>query len=157
MEMIFCLDDITFRACGPLVSAAINGSLDSVDVCTGDKSVFTIHADVSAGYSDPVYQWQQSTDGGSNFTDITGATDSVYIRPATDSPGRYLYRLAVSQRQNMDVSSCSIYSNVVSVGVNKYPVIDASTMGHCIGDTLFLKANEGFQFSWTGAIEFFKQ
>ena len=47
------LDDITFRACGPLVSANINGSLDSVDVCTGDKSVFTFLADVSSGYSDP--------------------------------------------------------------------------------------------------------
>lgn len=149
-----CLDDITFRACGPLVSAAINGSLDSVDVCTGDTSIFTIHANVSSGYSDPVYQWQQSTDGGHTFTDITGETDSVYTRPATDAPGKYLYRLAVSQRQNRDVSSCSIYSNVVLVGVNKYPVIDASTMGHCIGDTLFLKANEGFQFLWTGPSDF---
>ncbi|MDE3184743.1 MAG: gliding motility-associated C-terminal domain-containing protein [Bacteroidota bacterium] len=149
-----CLDDITFRACGPLVSAAINGSGDSVDVCTGDTSIFTIHADVSAGYSDPVYQWQQSTNGGNSFTDINGATDSVYIRPATDTPARYLYRLAVSQRQNRNVSSCSIYSNVVLVGVNKYPVIDASTMGHCIGDTLFLKANEGFQFLWTGPSAF---
>ncbi len=124
-----CLDDITFRACGPLVSASINGSLDSVDVCTGDASVFTIHADVSSGYSDPVYQWQQSTDSGRTFTDIAGATDSIYIRPATNITGRYLYRLAVSQRQNRDVSSCSIYSNVVAVGVNKYPVIDASTDG----------------------------
>ncbi len=148
------LDDITFRACGPLVSASINRSLDSVDVCTGDKSIFTLHADVSAGYSDPVYQWQQSTDGGSNFVDINGATDTVYVRPATDSPGRYTYRLAVSQRQNKHVSSCSIYSNVVSVGVNRYPVINASTLGDCIGDTLFLKANEGFLFSWKGPSNF---
>lgn len=149
-----CLDDITFRACGPLVSAAINGSLDSVDVCTGDQSVFTIRADVSAGYSDPVYQWQQSTDSGRNFTDISGATELAYVRPATNATGRYLYRLAVSQRQNMDVSSCSIYSNVVAVGVNKFPVVDASTSGHCIGDTLFLKANDGVTFSWKGPSNF---
>jgi len=148
------LDDITFRACGPLVSATINGSLDSVDVCTGDQSIFTIRADVSAGYSDPVYQWQQSTDSGSSFTNINGANDSIYIRPATNITGRYLYRLAVSQRQNMDVSSCSIYSNVVAVGVNKYPVINAETIGHCYGDTLFLKANDGFTFSWKGPSNF---
>ncbi|MGN6803237.1 MAG: gliding motility-associated C-terminal domain-containing protein [Ginsengibacter sp.] len=148
------LDDITFRACGPLVSAAINGSGDSADVCTGDTSVFTIHADVSPGYSDPAYQWQQSTDGGNNFTNISGATDSVYRRLATNAIGRYLYRLAVSQRQNLGVSSCSIYSNVVAVGVNKYPVINASTVGHCLGDTLFLKASEGYLFSWKGPAGF---
>jgi gliding motility-associated-like protein len=148
------LDDITFRACGPLVTANINGSLDSVDVCTGDKSVFTIHADVSTGYSDPVYQWQESKDGGITFTNINGATNFTYIRPATNQTGKYLYRFAVSERQNKDVSSCSIYSNVVSVGVNKFPVISATTKGHCIGDSLILIANDAAQFSWKGPAGF---
>ena len=144
------LDDITFRACGPLVSADINGSLDSVDVCTGDKSIFTIKADVSSGYSDPVFQWQESSDGGLTFTNIMGATNLLYERPATDSTGKFLYRLAVSQKQNTDISSCSIYSNLVSVSVNKYPVINAVTKGHCVGDSLFLIANDASQFLWTG-------
>lgn len=148
------LDDITFRACGPLVSAGINGSLDSVDVCTGDQSIFTIHADVSSGYSDPVYQWQESLDGGITFTNISGANDLVYERPATDSTGKYLYRLAVSQRQNKDVSSCSIYSNLVSISVNTFPVINASTMGHCLGDSLFLIAHDAAQFMWKGPAGF---
>lgn len=144
------LDDITFRACGPLVSANINGSLDSVDVCTGDKSIFTIQANVSSGYSDPVYQWQESVDGGVTFTNINGATNLVYERPAIDSTAKYSYRLAVSQRQNKNVSSCSIYSNIVSVSVNKYPVTDATIRGHCTGDSLFLTANDAAQFSWKG-------
>jgi gliding motility-associated-like protein len=148
------LDDITFRACGPLVSANINGSLDSVDVCTGDKSIFKIHANVSPGYSDPIYQWQESQDEGITFRDISGATNLTYERPATDFTGKYLYRLAVSQRQNKDVSSCSIYSNSVSVGVNKYPVIDATTRGHCFGDSLFLTANDATTFSWKGPAGF---
>ena len=148
------LDDITFRACGPLVSAAISGSLDSVDVCTGDNSVFTMNANVSAGYSDPVFQWQVSTDNGVTYIDINGANNLSYVRPATANPGRYLYRLAVSQRTNMNVSSCSIYSNPVSVGVNKYPVVAATAIGICTGDTLFLKANDGVQFSWTGPSNF---
>lgn len=148
------LDDITFRACGPLVSANINGSLDSVNVCTGDKSVFTIHADVSSGYSDPVYQWQESRDGGTTFTDLNGATNLTYERPAIDQPGKYLYRLAVSQRQNKDVSSCSVYSSLVSVTVNKYPVIGAAASGHCTSDSLFLTGNDAAQFSWKGPAGF---
>lgn len=148
------LDDITFRACGPLVTASINGSLDSVDVCTGDSSVFTIKADVSAGYSDPAYQWQVSTDSGASYTNLVGDTNKIFVRPATNIPATYLYRLAVSQRQNMGVSSCSIFSNVVVVGVNKYPVVDASATGHCTGDTLHLMANDGVSFSWNGPLGF---
>jgi gliding motility-associated-like protein len=148
------LDDITFRACGPLVTANINGSVDSVDVCTGDNSVFTLLANVSAGYTDPVYQWQLSTNNGVSWANISGATNTTYIRPATATTGIYLYRLAVSQRDNMNISSCSILSNVVSVGVNKYPVVAASNLGSCTGDTLFLNANDGVLFSWTGPMNF---
>ncbi len=148
------LDDITFRPCGPLVLAAIDGSEDSVDVCTGDKSMFTLSANVSAGYSDPVYQWQLSTDGGMSYSDIAGATDVTYTRSATSVPGRYLYKLAVSQRENKNVSSCSIFSNTVAVGVNKYPVPAASSEGYCTDDTLFLKATNAATFSWNGPANF---
>jgi gliding motility-associated-like protein len=54
----------------------------------------------------------------------------------------------------MNISSCSILSNVVSVGVNKYPVVTASNLGSCTGDTLFLNANDGVLFSWTGPMNF---
>ncbi|MEO8721600.1 MAG: gliding motility-associated C-terminal domain-containing protein [Ginsengibacter sp.] len=144
------LDDITFRPCGPLVSADINGSSGSADVCVGDPSVFTIRAKVSSGYSDPVYQWQESTDDGINFSNIIGATQLVFVRPPTNTTGKYFYRLAVSQSQNKDVSSCSIYSNPVSIGVNKYPAIDATAIGHCLGEPLHLKANDAVEFSWKG-------
>jgi gliding motility-associated-like protein len=148
------LDDITFRACGPLVTANINGSADSVDVCTGDNSVFILQANVSAGYADPVYQWQVSTNNGSSWANITGATSATYLRPASATTGIYLYRFAVSQKDNMNISSCSILSNVVSVGVNKYPVVSASNLGSCTGDTLSLNANDGVLFSWTGPMNF---
>lgn len=148
------LDDITFRACGPLVTANISGKPDSVDVCTGDNSVFTIVSNVSAGYNDPVYQWQTSTDNGTTWANIPGAVNTTYVRPSVVAPGIYLYRFSVSEKNNMSISSCSILSNVVSVSVNKYPVVGASSSGSCIGDTLFLHANNGNVFSWTGPLGF---
>ena len=148
------LDDITFRACGPLVTADVNGSTDSINVCTGDTSVFTLHSNVSAGYNDPVYQWQLSTDNGNSWTNIAGATNTTYVRPAIKTPGDYLYRFAVSERSNMNISSCSILSNDVSIGVNKFPVVAASNHGSCTGDTLSLNANDGAFFSWTGPMNF---
>ena len=140
------LDDITFRACGPLVTASIVGATDSVNVCTGDNSIFTLHADVSAGYNDPVYQWQSTTDNGASWTNIAGATNVTYVRPAIVAPGIYLYRLTVSQRSNMSISSCSIASNTVVISVNKYPVPAASNRGSCMGDTLAFNANDGVCF-----------
>ncbi len=148
------LDDITFRACGPLVSAAINGSLDSVDVCIGDETTFAMQANVSDGYAAPVYQWQVSADNGISFTNIDGAHGTTYIRPPTFTIGRYLYRMAVSQQQNSGISSCSIFSNVVAVGINKYPVVGAASSGRCTGDTLQLSAKDGATFLWTGPHNF---
>ncbi|MEO8415591.1 MAG: gliding motility-associated C-terminal domain-containing protein [Ginsengibacter sp.] len=148
------LDDITFRACGPLVTAHISGAPDSVDVCTGDSSVFTFVANVSAGYNDPVYQWQVSADDGASWANITGATNTTYKRSPEIAPGLYQYRFAVSQRDNINISSCSIFSNVVAVSVNKYPVIAASNHGSCLGDTLFLNSNDGILFSWKGPLNF---
>ncbi len=148
------LDDITFRACGPLVTANINGAPDSVNVCTGDNTVFTLQANVSAGYNNPVYQWQVSTNNGATWTNISGAINTTYVRPAIISTGNYLYRFAVSERSNINISSCAIVSNVIAIFVNKYPVIAASNNGSCTGDTLTLHANDGILFSWTGPMNF---
>jgi hypothetical protein len=47
------LDDITFRPCGPMVSAAITagGSGTEVEYCEGQTSNITISANVSSGYA----------------------------------------------------------------------------------------------------------
>lgn len=148
------LDDITFRACGPLVTANIIGLKDSIDICEGDNSNFTLQANVSSGYNDPVYQWQLSTNNGASWKDIPGATNTTYVRPPAASAGTYLYRFAVSERSNLNISSCSILSNIVSITVNKLPVVAASSRGNCTGDTLFLNAGNGALFSWTGPMNF---
>ena len=51
------LDDITFRACGPMVSASISGinGADSINVCEDDPSVFTFNAGISSGYTSPEF------------------------------------------------------------------------------------------------------
>jgi gliding motility-associated-like protein len=148
------LDDITFRACGPLVSANLVGAADSANVCTGDTSVFTLAANVSSGYTYPLYQWQLSSDSGATWANIPGANNTTYVRPAVIAPGIYLYRLAVSEQANSNISSCSIFSNLITINVNKYPVPVASNRGNCAGDTLFLTATDGVVFSWSGPLGF---
>jgi len=144
------LDDITFRPCGPLVTASISGAPDSVNVCEADNTAFTLNANVSSGYNDPVFQWQLSTNNGTSWTNIPGATNTNYVRAPQSTPGTYMYRFAVSERSNMNIASCLILSNVVVINVNELPKVKASNNGDCAGDTLSLSAEGGSSYLWTG-------
>ena len=120
------LDDITFRPCGAKVDAGINGNgnSDTVNICTGNNSIYTFSSSISATYQDPVYRWQSSTDSGTTWQDITNATRDSYIRLPT-SVGIYLYRLTITEAAVADVASCRIASNTLVINVHDYPVVDA--------------------------------
>jgi gliding motility-associated-like protein len=54
----------------------------------------------------------------------------------------------------MNISSCNVLSNVVTLIVDKAPVVAASNKGNCTGDSLSFNANGGIAFSWTGPMNF---
>ena len=67
--------------------------------CPGDSAdslSFTAHGG-HGGYS---YQWQISTDGGANFSDIAGAIDTVYTPASNLAAGEYIYRVSVDDDMN---------------------------------------------------------
>ena len=55
-------------------------SPSNVAVVAGSTATFSASAD---GYPPPAVQWQESTDDGSTWNDITGATSTTYTTPAT--------------------------------------------------------------------------
>jgi hypothetical protein len=67
----------------------------------------------SGGTAPRVYQWEQSTDGGSTFTDIGGATSAGYSPPALS--GTTLFRRRVND--SATPSPGEALSNVVTVRV----------------------------------------
>ncbi len=145
------LDDITFRPCGPTITAHINGSSDTVDVCEGNTNIYTFQAEASAGYSQPVYQWQVSTDTGATWTDIAGANSLGYTRFPT-TPGRYWYRMNIAEQNSASVAACHISSNYVVINVHAPPVTDAGpdrvSVNHqpvILGATV---TGEGPQYTW---------
>ncbi len=148
------LDDITFRPCGPQVSATISGGQTLKDVCIGDSSIFSFTGNISTGYNNPSYQWQLSKDNGITWNDIAGAISAAYTRQPT-SPGSYLYRLAVAEGNNVSISSCRIVSNSITININSKPApAAANTSPKCQGETLTLTASNGAQYSWTGPNNF---
>jgi gliding motility-associated-like protein len=146
------LDDITFRPCGPMVSASIAGSSGgaSINICQDDPTVFNFNASISNGFNTPFSQWQVSTDSGATWIDISGAQTTSYTRQPT-GPGVYEYRLAVGEGSNIALTSCRISSNVLKVVVNAKPFPHAANNGpQCERDTIALSAGNGAVYAWTG-------
>jgi gliding motility-associated-like protein len=144
------IDDITFRPCGAKVTATLQGGGTTKEVCSGDTTSLVISGSISAGYSNPFYQWQVSNNNGTTWTDIAGATTTTYRRFPT-ATGTYLYRLTVAEATNISIPSCRVNSDNISVSVNALPVANATNSGPgCVGASITLTASNGATYEWTG-------
>jgi gliding motility-associated-like protein len=142
------IDDITFRPCGAKVTATLQGGGTTKEVCSGDTTSLVISGSISAGYSNPFYQWQVSNNNGTTWTDIAGATTTTYRRFPT-ATGTYLYRLTVAEATNISIPSCRVNSDNISV--NALPVANATNSGPgCVGASITLTASNGATYEWTG-------
>lgn len=73
-------------------------------VTDGTQATFSVTA--TAGSETPTYQWQQSTDNGGSWTDISDATEASYtISSTTSSMNNYQYRCVVKSASGVSVIS----------------------------------------------------
>ncbi|WP_316765331.1 gliding motility-associated C-terminal domain-containing protein [Pedobacter frigiditerrae] len=144
------LDDITFRACGPVITSSINNNSANANLCVGENASYNLAANVSAGYNDPVYQWQKLN--GTIWTDISGANATQTTISFTNAiVGTYKYRLSVAERPNINSPNCRTSSAILTINVNDKPSPVASNSGAaCVGKNIQLNVNQGVSFSWTG-------
>jgi gliding motility-associated-like protein len=151
------LDDITFRPCGPQLTAAITGSAaDTVTLCEGSTRLFTFTSTISAGFNNPSFQWQQSSDG-IVWTDIPAATTTTFTKNfmATTTPGKYIYRLSAAEAGNMNTAQCRIASKQLMVEIAANPVTMAgSNSPICANNPLLMTVTGGTKYQWTGANNF---
>jgi gliding motility-associated-like protein len=151
------LDDITFRPCGPQLTPMIVGSTSTTaTVCEGAARSFTFNCAVSAGFNNPSYQWQKSSDG-IVWTDIPAATSVTVTQNflATTAIGNYLYRLSVAEAGNMNSPQCRIASTPLTIQVAANPVTTAvSNSPVCQNSSLQLSATGGTQYQWSSKNNF---
>ena len=84
-------------------------------VTEGQGATFTVEA--SAGSETLTYQWQQSTDNGSSWTNIESETNASYtINSTTTSMSGYQYRCVVKS-----ASGVSVISNAATLTVQAKP------------------------------------
>jgi gliding motility-associated-like protein len=150
------LDDITFRPCGPQLTPSITGQTNIIaSLCEGQAKSFVFSCNVSAGFNNPSFQWQQKINN--VWTDISGAniTSLPVNIPSNTAAGNYEYRLTVAEAGNLGSPQCRIASSEITVQVNKNPVTTAANNGPvCKGNTLQLSATGGIAYSWVGVNNF---
>jgi hypothetical protein len=112
--------DSSFALLSVLRVITITAQPQSTSVIEGNQAVFTIGATIT---SDVVsYQWQKSTDGGSNWNNINGANGASYTTPATVFPTTpsEQFRCVLS-----NVAATSVTSAVATLTVNESEFVSA--------------------------------
>jgi gliding motility-associated-like protein len=147
------LDDIAFRACGPIVQAGFSGDVNATEkkLCVGSVASYHITSTSPTGYSSPSYQWQQNING-SGWVDLPGRTSPSLDRDfgINDPAGTYQYRLGVAEGGNISSLNCRVYSTPVSINIEAYPnPPPLSPRSVCEGDVLTLTATGGATYAWT--------
>ena len=148
----FAIDDITLAPCGPTIAALIDGSPGPAEVCADYINPFVMTASYSAGFADPVVQWQSSVDTGRTWVDIPGAITLSYAMPHRTS-GVILYRICIAERPNINSIHCRVSSNAIYTSIHSLPVhAPPQTVIGCLGKPFhFPPADPGADnVLWTG-------
>ena len=129
------LDDITFRPCGPTIS--VNANVPSI--CEGGS--VNLNGSISAGYINPQFQWQQSSDNGVTWANISGAT--ALNTSVSSAPAGTKYRLLAAEQGNIGIGYCRIASNPVALTVYAIPKLTLPTtsavpLEYCAGTSVDL-------------------
>lgn len=149
------LDDIEFRACGPVIKAGFNGTANNQPqpLCYGQGGTFNLKTEVGTGYNDLRTQWQKS-DGNGGWVDMANETSqSLTVNIDANTPaGTYQYRLAAAEGDNINSLKCRTYSTPLSIVVNALPVLqDVTPASVCVGQPFTLTAvSDAINYEWSG-------
>jgi len=155
------LDDIAFRPCGPLTNSGFSPAegfppgTRTISYCLSNATERLLETAPSA-FLNPAFQWQISTNNGSSWTDIAGATQSA-VTVFPNQPGIFQYRVQSAELQNMGNTGCRVNSNALTIEIFSEPSINIVVPTPiCEGSnwTLFNNAagqtGPGWNYTWTG-------
>ncbi len=146
------LDDIIFRACGPIITPSINNAAPTASLCAGESAIYNLAATVSPGYTNPSYQWQVNSGTGWTNLNLPDAQSTQVTVPYSNAiAGTYNYQLLVAEGGNIISPNCRIVSSPLTITVSANPILIASYTGlACEGSDVTLTVNSGAKFLWTG-------
>jgi gliding motility-associated-like protein len=145
------LDDITFRPCGPLITAYPDNMSAAIVMCGDNQTDVKFTANYSTGFVDPVLQWQVSKDNGKTWTDINGENGITFIRKPSAN-GSYQYRVAISERVNAGSTRCRVASNITTIDIPTPPAAEFKIQPGCEGTNANIQSVQGtgYTYQWKG-------
>ncbi len=155
----FAIDNVIIYPVGPDASIAFDNEPPATivkSVCFQQNKTFSITGTVGNYYANTALQWQQSTDSGRTWTDITGATSLTYTKTFS-VPDTFIYRLTAAEAAKIGNINCRVTSNTLRVNVNGLPTNYSITSNSpvCSGQPLSFNANGASHYIWTGPNGFF--
>ena len=158
------IDDITFRPCGPLITASFNAAsiIDSISVCQGSN--VKLYGTASSGYINPGYLWQYSADSGRTWTNIANSNmlQLIVSAPLTNAIKNFKYRMLSGENNNINSINCRIVSNLTVLNVIPGPQGKLAAANICSGKNaaiIFTSTSEPSPFSitWTDGTNDYSQ
>ena len=125
---------------------ALSSQPQDVTLCSGSNNTFT----VTATGSGLTYQWQLSTDGGTSFNNIIGATSSSYtVSGTTVGMNNNRYRCVVSGACTPPAVSNAVVLNVIApVGILTQPVNSELCSGGNTGFSVAATSTQTIIYQW---------
>jgi len=153
------LDDILFTACTPQATVSLK---TTASACANTDAVMAASL-INNPFTNPVYQWQRSFDGGNTWTNFgnASATGDTLLLPHVTTGDNGLYRVLVGpDGSSFSSLTCITASNSITFTVNQLPVVSISNNTICTGSNLNLSAivsgGSGVykNYNWTGPNNF---
>ena len=120
------LDNITFRACGP--ETFLSPQTDRIFLCE-DSPALELEAIIMGNqFSNPVIQWQQSSDQGLTWQNIDGAVEALFT-PFASNSGLFFYRFLLADGlSNLSSEKCRVVSNIININILPEETSQAETI-----------------------------
>jgi gliding motility-associated-like protein len=153
------IDDIQLKVIGPQVNIGFENTPAGYWVksaCFQDNKSFTMFGNVDATVVNPAVHWQQSTDDGITWTDVPGA-NGYSLTQTFSVPDTFLFRLRGSDSVHMNFPNCGVFSNLLKVEVDGFPVNHGVTNNSpiCAGQELVFTVHGGASYLWSGPNGFY--
>lgn len=154
----FAIDDIRLRPKGAEINIGFTGEPGNTvkAACYQQHPTISVNGTMSPFYTNPALQWQVSTDSGSTWTDIPGATSSVLTQTYT-VPDTFYYRLSGAELSMIANPACRTVSNKLRVEIQGPPTgfTISSNSPVCSGQPLLFKADGAASYIWNGPNGFY--
>lgn len=141
--------DATSSAATLTVNYAPSISTDPLSQ-TADAGTSVTFTAAATGNPTPNYQWQVSTNGGSSFSNISGATtDSYTINPVTSVQNGYQYRCVASNgvSPNATTTAATLTVDYAPV-ITTNPISQTKVVGTSATFTVVANANPSPGYQW---------